>query len=248
MFKKLILLSLLLLVVCIPSRSYAMPVIGDVKGIDCGYAGGPKGMDKCCAINSKSLTIVQAVRSSLSLFSSVPVLKEINEMLDEINNTQMQYGKSTRCVIGVEIQSASGCICGYSITSKSPKKIETLCRQYIKGTTPRDVNALNSCLQCTQKGNGNEYFWSALGCMPLNMQSFINNYIYVYGIGLAGIIVFLCILFNAYRIQFSQGNQEALKAAKDNLKSCLFGLILIIFAVLIVRIIGADILRIPGLK
>ena len=190
---------------------------------------------------------MNGVSGLVSKFSNLPVISSVNDFFDEITNFKMKYGKSSRCVTGIEVQSPSGCICGYSVTTSSPAKMETLCRQYIKGTTPRDVNVLNSCLRCTQKGNGNEYFWSALGCMPLNMQTFINNYVYVYGLGLAGIIVFLCILFNAYRIQFSQGNQEAVKKATDNLKSCLFGLLLIIFAVIIVRIIGADILRIPGL-
>lgn len=244
-----IIIAIFLLFICIfiPKSSYAFPLIGEVKVWDCGVAGGPRGMDKCCSDSATSLSAINAIRTIVSQFPNVPLIGDINNLFNDAADLQNQYGKTNKCVVGVEINSASGCICGYSNTTKSPKKMETLCRQYIVGSTISDRSALNNCLRCTQKGNGNEFFWSAFGCMPLDIKSFINNYVYIYGIGLAGTIMFLCILLNAYRIQFSQGKPETVKKAVDSLKSCLFGLLVILGAVLIVRIIGIDIIQIPGL-
>jgi hypothetical protein len=66
------------------------------------------------------------------------------------------------------------------------------------------------------------------------------------GIGLAGGVAMLCIMYSAFRMQTSQGNPEAIKKAQETLTSCITGLVLIIFSVLILRIIAQDILRIPG--
>ena len=231
-----------------PRESKALPLVGEIRGLDCGVAGGPNGMDKCCYDGSHSLSAFNGIRGVVAQFSSVPIISNINDMFVELDNVQNKYGKSSKCVLGREINSAAGCVCGYAITHKSPKKLDTLCRQYIKGTTIREQKELNNCLNCTQKGSGNEYFWSALGCIPLDTKKFINDYVFVYGLGLAGVIAFLCIIYNAIRIQMSEGNTERLKKATDNLRSCFMGLALILFAVFILKIIGVDILRIPGLQ
>lgn len=245
--RKVLFAILLLVIFMAPSVSQAFPLVGEVKVFDCGVAGAPAGRDKCCSDSASSLSAINAIRSIVSQFPNMPLVGDINKLFQDAEDLEKQYGKSPKCVIGVEINSASGCICGYSITTKSPKSMETLCQQYLTGSTTADKASLNSCLRCSRKGNGNEFFWSGIGCLPLNLTAFINNYLYVYGIGLAGTIMFFCILLNAYRIQFSQGNAETIKKATDNLKSCLFGLLLIIFAVFIIRVIGVDILRIPGL-
>jgi len=66
------------------------------------------------------------------------------------------------------------------------------------------------------------------------------------GIGLAGLIALLCIIYAAFMIQISSGNPERIKKAQELLTSCIMGLMLIIFSVFILRLIGVDILKIPG--
>ena len=56
----------------------------------------------------------------------------------------------------------------------------------------------------------------------------------------------MCIIYSAYLIQFSRGNPERIKKAREYLTSCIMGLLLIIFSIFILRLIGVDILRIPG--
>src|SRR3989344_6075994 len=222
--------------------------LGEVKGLDCGIAGNTGGGDKCCSDTVLTPTLVSALGSILSRIpSGIPFISEIQDLGKAINGTQTEYGKSPRCVTGREVSSATGCVCAYSVTARSPKKISTLCSQYLTSKSIQGQRELANCLSCTNRGTGNEYFYSGLGCVPLSFGRLINEYIFKYGIGIAGVIAFLCILYNALRIQLSQGQTEKMKKATDNIKSCLMGLALILFATFILRVIGVDILRIPGL-
>jgi len=47
-------------------------------------------------------------------------------------------------------------------------------------------------------------------------------------------------------MQSSQGNPEKLKKAQEMITSCIMGLMLIIFSVFILKLIGVNILKIPG--
>jgi len=47
-------------------------------------------------------------------------------------------------------------------------------------------------------------------------------------------------------MQSSQGNPEKLKKSQDMITSCIMGLMLIIFSIFILKLIGVDILKIPG--
>lgn len=114
--------------------------------------------------------------------------------------------------------------------------IGSLCNKYIAKTDER-----HSCVQCAVNGG----VWTGLGCIGTSIKSFTNT-IFSFGIGLAGIISLFCIIYAAYLLQFSRGEPERLKKARQYLTSCILGLILIIFSVLILRIIGVDIIKIPG--
>lgn len=98
-----------------------------------------------------------------------------------------------------------------------------------------------ACISCSKEG-----VWTAIGCVDFKLDTFLKNTLFGWGIGLAGIIALLCIIWSAINMQISQGNSEKLKKAQENLTSCILGLILIIFSVLILRVIGVDILKIPG--
>jgi hypothetical protein len=88
---------------------------------------------------------------------------------------------------------------------------------------------------------------TAVGCIPGNLGAFISKILSI-GIGLGGLISLFCIISAAFAIQTSQGNPEKIKKAKDNLTTCIIGLILIIFAIFILRFIGVAILQLPQFK
>lgn len=101
----------------------------------------------------------------------------------------------------------------------------------------------SECLRCVGNNIG---VWTAIGCVYSDLDKFITEKVFGWGIGLAGIIALLCIIYSAFTLQTSGGNPEKIKKAQELLTSCIMGLMLIIFSVFILRLIGVDILKIPG--
>jgi len=88
--------------------------------------------------------------------------------------------------------------------------------------------------------------WTAIGCLPIDLPPLFQMYIFTYGIGMVGGIAFLYLIYGFFLILTSGGNAEKIEQAKQIIISALSGLILIIFSVLLLKIIGTDIIRIPG--
>ncbi len=65
-------------------------------------------------------------------------------------------------------------------------------------------------------------------------------------LSISGGIALILIIISGYRVLASQGNPEALKGAREQLTAAIVGLLFVIFALVILQIIGYDILRIPG--
>jgi len=100
----------------------------------------------------------------------------------------------------------------------------------------------SACKVCVEKNNS----WTALGCLHTgNPQSFIAQILRIV-LPIAGGIAFLLMIFGGLQIIFSGGNPDKVKAGKEMIVGALAGLLLIIFSVFILRVIGYDILRLPG--
>ncbi|OGF99448.1 hypothetical protein A2Y99_00235 [Candidatus Gottesmanbacteria bacterium RBG_13_37_7] len=120
-----------------------------------------------------------------------------------------------------------------------PPNMTEICDQL--PTTPIDFKA--ACWKCQPNG-----IWTAIGCLPWNYSDLISGYIFTFGIGLAGGISFLYFLYGVFLIMTSAGNPERVAQAKQILVSTVSGLLLIIFSVFFLKIIGIDILHIPGFE
>jgi len=86
---------------------------------------------------------------------------------------------------------------------------------------------------------------TAIGCIPTDPSAFIGKFLSL-GIGMAGGIAFLLILFGGFQILTSTGNPEQLNAGRELVGSAVTGLLLIIFSLFLLRLIGYNILGIPG--
>lgn len=95
--------------------------------------------------------------------------------------------------------------------------------------------------------NGKQGISTALGCINVSGTDFVTTLLN-FGIGIAGGIAFLLIIFGGFQILTSAGNPERLNAGKELISSAITGLLMIIFSVFLLRIIGVDILGIPSLK
>lgn len=82
---------------------------------------------------------------------------------------------------------------------------------------------------------------TALGCLPTNPFPFVNlvlPWATLVGAGIA----FLLGVFGAFMISISAGNPEKMQAGRELITSAIGGLLLIIFAIFILKVIGVNIL------
>lgn len=86
---------------------------------------------------------------------------------------------------------------------------------------------------------------TAIGCIPTDPAALFTKF-FQFGIGIAGGIAFLLILFGGFQILTSAGNPEQMNEGKELVTSAIAGLLLIIFSVFLLRVIGVTILGIPG--
>lgn len=101
-----------------------------------------------------------------------------------------------------------------------------------------------ACKQCTEDQN-NPGTWTALGCI-YNSKVGLVEWILKTGSGIAGGIAFLLLLSGAAQIILSNGVPEKVAAGKEIITSAITGLVFIFLAIFILKLIGVQILGIPG--
>ncbi len=138
-----------------------------------------------------------------------------------------------------------------------PKPYEVMCLnvtsdQQRTGTYNNGAQATTTDLRCasgpvtsgpiTCGVNG---IMTAIGCVPTDPQSLIQGSLRVLTLASGGIALLL-MAFGAIGMMTSLGNPENLKKAQGQFVAAIAGLLFIIFAVLLMKIIGFDILNLPG--
>lgn len=136
----------------------------------------------------------------------------------------------------------SDCRSGY-------KAVCTSCAQAKVDCVPIDDQRSDSPLtpydpRCTV---GTSYYGyrgvkTAIGCLPTDPQLFV-NLVTPWAVGIGSGVAFLLGLYGAVMIIVSAGNPEKMQAGREMIVSAISGLLLIIFAVFILKIIGVDVLQ-----
>ncbi len=98
---------------------------------------------------------------------------------------------------------------------------------------------------CDQNDPKNPGIKTAIGCIHTNPVEFVKDFM-AFAIGIGGGLAFLMMLLGAFQMLTSSGNPDSLKAGQDRLTSAVIGLLFVIFAVLLLQVIGVGILAIPG--
>jgi len=87
--------------------------------------------------------------------------------------------------------------------------------------------------------------YTALGCIPKDITSFsgwlLGNLIYI-----SSGVAFLLMVLGAIMVLTSTGIPERVKAGRELITSAVSGLIFIILSIFLLKLIGVDILQIPG--
>lgn len=89
---------------------------------------------------------------------------------------------------------------------------------------------------------------TAIGCIDVSSPEDFVNQILTLALGVGGGIAIILIIIGGVQILTSAGNPEKVKAGKELITSAVSGLLLIVFAVFLLRLIGKDILKIPGFE
>lgn len=249
--KKIILsVFLLLSIYFVPNIAYGQNIFtykDNIPGISCGVAGDVTGKDKCCNLQPNfkcdhpALTYLQGLLGLIP-----PVGNVVKDYLTMCHATDdfIKQNNNIACISGNPSTtnfSDPSCKCeDQNIKVNVNTAIAEICYKTLGSSVK--ANELKSCLNCSSQ-NG---LWSGLGCLPLDINTLITSFVLSTGIGLGGGFALLCIIYAAFMMQSSQGNPEKLKKAQEMITSCIMGLMLIIFSVFIMKLIGVNILRIPG--
>ncbi len=100
------------------------------------------------------------------------------------------------------------------------------------------------CEDCVMNKSG---IWTPFGCISTNIQDFVRQLLTL-AISIGGGIAFIMIVLGGFNVLTSAGNPERLTSGKEIITSAIAGLLLIVFSIIILKIIGVDILKIPGLS
>lgn len=161
-------------------------------------------------------------------------------VLDDSSTSSVNFGfkceqpnivtcnKSFFCVSG------KGCISGGQTASFKPSDY---CNKLASGDN-RD-----KCASCMSDG---KHVWSGIGCLPSEFTELISSYIISLAVGLGGMLSFITFLYGSFLIMTSGGDAEQIILGKRRIFSALKGIMIIIFAVFILKMIGVNILGIPG--
>lgn len=107
------------------------------------------------------------------------------------------------------------------------------------------------CVKLTKFGweplscNGVAGVDTAIGCVPTGDLKAFLEWILKYVFFASGGIIVLMVIATGYTIITSQGNPEKLQAAKENIVALLSGFGLIVFSLILLQVIGANVLGLP---
>lgn len=141
-----------------------------------------------------------------------------------------------------DIKSETECTCKESPT----KPVSLLQPSCCRTDTNEDVScsafdkSLGVALPENYKG-----IQTALGCFPTQPKAIV-EWILKYALMLAGTIGFLLMLYASFQIITSAGDPDKLKAGQQMLTGAIVGILIIVFAIFILRYLGVTILHIPG--
>lgn len=100
------------------------------------------------------------------------------------------------------------------------------------------------CENCLLSGGS----WTALGCLPTGDPRKFLAWILSKAVGVAGGIALLLIIWGGFQVILSSGDPQKLQTGKEILTSAIVGLLFIIFSIFLLRFVGVQILKIPGLE
>lgn len=243
--------------VILPTPTSTIPTDADTAGeiLNCGFANADtNGKQKCCdpGIGAQEFNMASDVpedcswwdagchlSTRLQSYFTLKTQGMIDQKTSEYNELLSKNGGvMPQCFVGTCETIGGWRKCW-------PEKASAICSRYIDDENYDAYSKCDTCMKQNLDFGKSNKFYSAIGCIDTSFEGIIGQ-VFTLGIGAAGMIALGCIIYSAFIMQTSMGNPEQLQKAQENVTSCITGLILIILSIFILRILGVDILRIPG--
>ena len=183
------------------------------------------------------ITFFLFLKESVSeVFASCPPGSHPEATIQRWANTQASC-EANRCFIsGTKEQNLGLFECCCLSGSDEPNNGQIYTEKYNFCQSNRE------CTDCFSAGNS----WTAIGCIPTNDLNEFAGWIIGKVIFVASGIAFLLMTFGTFQVITSSGDPKKAQAGKELITSALSGLLFIILSVFLLKLIGVDILRIPG--
>ena len=180
-----------------------------------------------------------------------------------LGNSQTQCNLNNAVVINVSYVSytigvtpSRGGVAKYTYTFYTPTsnivQSNTTAPQYTATSGCANSGSVqSSCVSCLDQNFGpgasaGQYIYTDFGCINTSVYGVI-NFTYKIVMALAFMIAFAVLIFSGYLIMISGGDPERLNRGKSLMTKAITGLLLIIFAYVILTVIG-NIFNIPALQ
>lgn len=150
------------------------------------------------------------------------------------------------CYVPVAEGNVNVSVCGRTVSDEAFEAGED-------ETNPRTINLIEDrcegedCPSAEGVVCGPETVKTAIGCISTKPQDLIGDIVKL-AVALGGGVALLLMIFGSIRMITSAGNQDQLKAGREQFVSAVIGLLFVIFAIVLMQIIGVDFLSIPGLN
>lgn len=147
-----------------------------------------------------------------------------------------------------------GANAGTCVQSTIPQPVPPSITCDICGCDPKTHQESSSCpqpkcnLKCADCIFEKDNSYTAIGCITTSDPQAFIAWLLGTAIGIAGGIAFLLMLWGGFQIITSTGDPEKLNKGKEILTSAIIGLVVIIFSVFLLKLIGVDILQLPGFE
>lgn len=91
-----------------------------------------------------------------------------------------------------------------------------------------------------------EHINTAVGCIPIGSTTGMAEFMLRWGIGIASGVFFILTIYAGFILMTSTGDPKRIQAGRELMTSAIGGMIFLVFSVFILRLVGVDILHIPG--
>jgi len=134
---------------------------------------------------------------------------------------------------GPKVTGGTGCVC----TKEEPT---------VAATPYPTISQKDPKINCKTKDD-KDGVQTALGCVPTEPMDLVKQ-LFPYLLGFGGLAAFGLIVYSGFQLMTSSGDPQKIQGAKETITSAVTGLIFIILSLFLLRLIGVDILGLPGLE